>query len=99
MKVELTELAERSNKGDGMRESNCYESTLEDVTQSNLGIGVSVVVNSKDCEARWPGCKSNSIAYWLCCLGQVTSSLGTEPPRIITLIIALLLYVPPLTGL
>ena len=71
MKVELTELAERSNKGDGMRESSCYESTLEGVTQSNLGIGVSVVVKSKDCGARWPGCKSNSITYWLCCLGQV----------------------------
>lgn len=63
LKVELTGLAERSNKGGGMRERNCYESTLEDLTQSHLGIGVSVVIKSKDCGARWPGCKSNSIAY------------------------------------
>lgn len=52
LKVELTGFADGSNEGRWVRESTCYEYTLEELTQSSWGAGVSVVVKSKDSQSQ-----------------------------------------------
>lgn len=55
--------ADRSNEEGGEQKSICYESVLEKLRGILQLVLNSVVVKSKDSGARWPGCKSNFIAY------------------------------------